>query len=111
MAFLITLLTSTDQPWDTYGTSITSGIEMALGIITASLPSLKPLADRLFPNLFPHSSKHTAATPNRYELGSTKQSRGFVSIGSRRDRDEADSTKAITVDYDYNVSVEEHGRY
>ncbi|RDL35273.1 Uncharacterized protein BP5553_07204 [Venustampulla echinocandica] len=111
MAFLITLLTSTDQPWDTYGTSITSGIEMALGIITASLPSLKPLADRMFPNLFPTSKNTSGATPNRYELGSTKQSRGFVSIGSRRDHDEADSTKAIKVDYDYNVTSEQQPRY
>ncbi|KAH8682956.1 hypothetical protein BGZ60DRAFT_467347 [Tricladium varicosporioides] len=63
MAFLITLLDSNDQPWDTFGTSVASGIEMALAIITSSIPGLKPLFDRLFPKFFPNSSKARSRDP------------------------------------------------
>jgi hypothetical protein len=110
MAFLITLLDSNDQPWDTYGTSISSGIEMALAIITSCIPGLKPLVDRTFPRLFASTKSRTRPTnPNDYEMGSGRQGThtGFVTIGSRKgEHDDTDSTKAIKVDYDYSVRVD-----
>lgn len=107
MAFLITLLDSNDQPWDTFGTSVASGIEMALAIITSSIPGLKPLFDRLFPKFFPNSSKARSRGTHQkaYELGSRKQGSGFVSIGNKRDYGDGESTTAIKVDYDYSVQI------
>ncbi|TVY41000.1 hypothetical protein LOCC1_G005288 [Lachnellula occidentalis] len=117
MAFLLTLLTSSDQPWDTYGTSISSGIEMALAIITASLPSLKPLVDRLAPKLFQSTRNRTTAKASDYELGSGRQGThsGFVTIGSMADRQDhtsghgsdGDSTQAIKVNHEYSVRVDD----
>jgi len=115
MAFLLTLLTSSDQPWDTYGTSIASGIEVALAIITASLPSLKPLADRMAPKLFPSTRNRTTHKASDYELGSGRQGThsGFVTIGSMVDNhprghgsSDADSTQAIKVNHEYSVRVD-----
>jgi len=109
MAFLITLLDSNDQPWDTYGTSISSGIEVASGIITSCITGLKPLVDRTFPKLFTSTKSRTRPTnPNEYEMGSKKQGThsGFVTIGSRKgEHDDTDSTKAINVDYNYGVRI------
>ncbi|TVY80824.1 hypothetical protein LSUE1_G004009, partial [Lachnellula suecica] len=115
MAFLITLLDSTDQPWDTFGTSVASGIEVALAIITSSIPGMKPLVDRVFPRLFPNSKgRTTVSNTNDYEMGSRKQGThtGFVTIGSRMKEDgDGESMKAIKVDYDYSVRVESKDEY
>lgn len=91
MAFLITLLDSNDQTWDTYGTSIASGWEAALAIITASIPGLKPGFDRIFPKIF-SSTKSGSLTTRRaeYELGpsGTRRERAFESLGTNSERDE-----------------------
>lgn len=133
MVYLITLLTSSDQPWDTYSTSIASGWETALAIITASVPGLKPAFDRLFPRLFPTTrsgSKATKAGGLAYEMGTTTKSRiggarsnGFEMMGSGDERrvvggrgaqgeGDGDSTIAINergikVDYEYYVRSED----
>ncbi|KAF8849938.1 hypothetical protein BDZ45DRAFT_697162 [Acephala macrosclerotiorum] len=131
MVYLITLLTSTDQPWDTYSTSIASGWETALAIITASVPGLKPAFDRLFPRLFPMTrsgSKATGAGGLGYEMGTTTKSRiggarskGFEMMGSGDERrigramggeGDGDSTTAISergikVNYEYHVRSED----
>ncbi|TVY91804.1 hypothetical protein LAWI1_G003018 [Lachnellula willkommii] len=113
MAFLLTLLTSNDQPWDTYGTSIASGIEIALAIITASLPSLKPLVDRLAPKMFPSTRSRSTAKATDYELGSGRRGThsGFVTIGSAADYpgghgSDGESTQAIMVNQEYSVKVD-----
>lgn len=92
MAFLITLLDSNDPTWDTYGTSIASGWETALAIITTSIPGLKPGFDRIFPKIF-SSTKSGSVTTRRaeYELGpagTRRRERGFESLGTTSEREE-----------------------
>lgn len=116
MVYLITLLTSNDQPWDTYSTSIASGWETALSLICASVPGLKPAFDRAFPKMFPSTNSGSRRTNAlAYEMSATKSrigrgGRGFENLSSRRDVDgDSSSTAAINnessikVQYDYHV--------
>ncbi|KAH8590500.1 hypothetical protein B0O99DRAFT_551988 [Bisporella sp. PMI_857] len=107
MAFLITLLTSKDPTWDTYGTSIASGWETALAIICACVPGLKPMFDRIFPRLFPTTQAKSSNLGYELGTGGNPTSKGFTEIGTdnnrSKDRDGGDSTRAIKVDYEYMV--------
>lgn len=103
MAFLITLLKSTDPTWDTYGTSIASGWEVALAIITASVPGMKPLFDKIFPRVFPTTAAGSSGT-NVYELSTSGHgTTGFVSLGKSKKNGDGESTRGIKVDYEYQV--------
>ena len=108
MAFLITLLTSTDPTWDTYGTSIASGWETALAIVTACIPGLKTLLDKVFPKIIPSTKAGTteyAADPFEMKSGTRikgGRDRGFEELGPKHDEDH-DSTTEIKVNYEYSV--------
>lgn len=50
---------TTDPTWDFVGVAIWTSIELNTAVICACLPTLKPLASRLFPRLLPSSRSHT----------------------------------------------------
>ncbi|KAE9372996.1 hypothetical protein N431DRAFT_338054 [Stipitochalara longipes BDJ] len=52
---LYVISVSKDPTWDNVPTSICSNIEVYLGIICASLPTIKPILERLFPNAMARS--------------------------------------------------------
>lgn len=52
-----------DSTWDNTNAAVWSYIELAIGVLAASLPTLKPLMARLFPRLF----KSTQADQYRYD--------------------------------------------
>ncbi|KAE8154997.1 hypothetical protein BDV25DRAFT_170321 [Aspergillus avenaceus] len=61
MVYIVKLYQSSDPSWDTFGVSVSSGIEVAIAIIASSIPSIKPIVDILFPRLFPTvNASHTA---------------------------------------------------
>ncbi|KAJ5528767.1 hypothetical protein N7527_002160 [Penicillium freii] len=107
MVYIVKLYQSRDPSWDTFGISISSGIEIAVAIIAASIPATKPLMHRLFPRLVPsstgdsHSASHrvhpsgsrSQSTPRRYPRDSLP-----LSLFTRRegsDTGDDESTKAI----------------
>ncbi|OJZ88735.1 hypothetical protein ASPFODRAFT_159216 [Aspergillus luchuensis CBS 106.47] len=60
MVYIVKLYESTDSSWSTFGVSVSSGIEVAIAIVAASLPSTKPVIDLIFPKLFSTTAKsHT----------------------------------------------------
>lgn len=60
MVYIVKLYHSRDPSWSTFGVSVSSGIEVAVAIIAASLPGIKPVIDLIFPRLFP------TTTPKSY---------------------------------------------
>ncbi|KAJ5929214.1 hypothetical protein N7454_007062 [Penicillium verhagenii] len=51
MAYIVKLYESSDPTWDTFGVSIWSGIELAVAIIAASIPAIKPLCGCPLPGI------------------------------------------------------------
>ncbi|RDH18482.1 hypothetical protein M747DRAFT_240792 [Aspergillus niger ATCC 13496] len=62
MVYIIKLYESNDPSWSTFGVSVSSGIEVAVAIIAASLPSTKPVMDLIFPRLFSTSADKSHTT-------------------------------------------------
>lgn len=111
MAFLITLLKSDDPTWDTFGTSICSGVEMALALLAASVPGTHPILQRIFPTWFEdtnaisdrntghnngggHSSYRDARRPIALEtIGGTKM--------TRKNALDSDSSRAMVLETDF----------
>lgn len=111
MIYIIKLYQSADPSWDTFGVSVSSGIEIAVAIIAASIPGTRPIVDKIFPRLFSSTGTYDASS-QRYGTSSgvdgghrrRRQSRGEVQLSvftSKRDRDrerdrgDDDSMKAI----------------
>lgn len=106
MVYIVKLYQSSDPSWDTFGISISSGIEIAVAIIAASIPATNPIMNKLFPRLFPSSSggsqsasrrgyhpgSRIESTSRRYQSNSIPLSRFTRRQGSDTDDE---STKAI----------------
>ncbi|PYI06942.1 hypothetical protein BO78DRAFT_418090 [Aspergillus sclerotiicarbonarius CBS 121057] len=65
MVYIVKLYQSPDPSWSTFGVSVSSGIEVAVAIIAASLPSTKPLIDLVFPKLFTTTASRSQTTTQR----------------------------------------------
>ncbi|KAJ5804405.1 uncharacterized protein N7518_000708 [Penicillium psychrosexuale] len=106
MVYIVKLYQSSDPSWDTFGISISSGIEIAVAIIAASIPATNPIMNKLFPKLFPssagispsasrrgyHPGSRIESTSRRYQRDSIPLSRFTRREGSDTDDE---STKAI----------------
>ncbi|KAF9252387.1 hypothetical protein LCP9604111_2383 [Penicillium roqueforti] len=106
IVYIVKLYQSSDPSWDTFGISISSGIEIAVAIIAASIPATNPIMNKLFPRLFPSSSggsqsasrrgyhpgSRIESTSRRYQSNSIPLSRFTRRQGSDTDDE---STKAI----------------
>lgn len=64
---------SKDITWDNPGTAIWSSVELNTGIICASLPALRALVSRYFPDLFPSRAQSNGPTG---DSGTGSRSRG-----------------------------------
>ncbi|PWY66522.1 hypothetical protein BO94DRAFT_613767 [Aspergillus sclerotioniger CBS 115572] len=64
MVYIVKLYQSTDPSWSTFGVSVSSGIEVAVSIIAASLPGTKPVIDLIFPRLF-STTANKSHTPSQ----------------------------------------------
>lgn len=107
MVYIVKLYQSSDPSWDTFGISISSGIELAVAIIAASIPATKPLMNKLFPRLVPSSTGESHSVNHGiYPSGSRSQSTPRrhprysipLSLFTRRegsDTGDDESTKAI----------------
>lgn len=107
MVYIVKLYQSSDPSWDTFGISISSGIEIAVAIIAASIPATKPIMNKLFPKLVPSSTGESQSVNHRdYPSGSRNHSgpRRYrrdsipLSLFTRRkgsDTGDDESTKAI----------------
>ncbi|RAH68304.1 uncharacterized protein BO66DRAFT_377611, partial [Aspergillus aculeatinus CBS 121060] len=51
MVYIVRLYRGVDQSWHSVDVSIWSGVELALGIVAASVPSLRPVLDQLAPGV------------------------------------------------------------
>ncbi|OQE32821.1 hypothetical protein PENFLA_c001G09897 [Penicillium flavigenum] len=68
MVYIVQLYQSSDPSWDTFGVSISSGIELAVAIIAASIPATKPIVNKLFPKLFPRTTGGSRSASHRAHL-------------------------------------------
>lgn len=66
MVYIVQLYRGSDPSWDTFDVSIWSGVELAVAIITASLPAIRPLLTTLFPRLLP--STRGVSRPANYGM-------------------------------------------
>ncbi|GKZ34457.1 hypothetical protein AbraIFM66950_004732 [Aspergillus brasiliensis] len=96
MVYIVKLYQSSDPSWSTFGVSVSSGIEVAVAIIAASLPSTKPVIDLLFPRLF-----STTATAEKSHTLTTSQ-RAYVNRASGRSHRQHDEISLVhlTVEFD-----------
>ncbi|GKZ19790.1 hypothetical protein AbraCBS73388_004778 [Aspergillus brasiliensis] len=94
MVYIIKLYESSDPSWSTFGVSVSSGIEVAVAIIAASLPSTKPVIDLIFPRLF-----STTATADKSH---TMSQRAYVNRASGRSHRQHDEISLVhlTVEYE-----------
>ncbi|PYH44683.1 uncharacterized protein BP01DRAFT_341929 [Aspergillus saccharolyticus JOP 1030-1] len=60
MVYIVQLYTGSDRSWDNVSVAICSGVELALGIIAASIPSLKPMIHKWVQGF--HIQKSEAST-------------------------------------------------
>ncbi|GFN18562.1 ChrR Cupin-like domain family protein [Aspergillus tubingensis] len=74
MVYIIKLYESTDPSWSTFGVSVSSGIEVAISIIAASLPSTKPVIDLIFPKLFSTTAKSHTTSGRLYPIQASGRS-------------------------------------
>ena len=74
MVYIIKLYESTDPSWSTFGVSVSSGIEVAISIIAASLPSSKPVIDLIFPKLFSTTAKSHTTSGRLYPIQASGRS-------------------------------------
>lgn len=75
MVYIVQLYRGSDPSWDTFGVSIWSGIELAVAIIAASLPAIKPLSSILFPRLLPSTRfRSRPANYGMHHLSTQKES-------------------------------------
>ncbi|KAI9733964.1 MAG: hypothetical protein M1834_002621 [Cirrosporium novae-zelandiae] len=123
MVYIVNLYTGDDASWNTYGVSIWSGIELAVGIITTSIPGIKPLFDYVFPRVF-RSTRSGSLRPSKsmpygtYGTGRSRNASSSIPLGSYMGRDDendrrhhgsdedGDSTKAITREIVVEVTSE-----
>ena len=107
MIFIVKLYQSSDPSWDTFGVSISSGIEIAVAIIAASIPGTRPIVDKMFPRLFTSTFDRGGETSQRFGTISAEERRRYQSrseiplsvFTTKRDpgadREDDDSMKAI----------------
>ncbi|PYH35096.1 uncharacterized protein BO87DRAFT_396275 [Aspergillus neoniger CBS 115656] len=74
MVYIIKLYESTDPSWSTFSVSVSSGIEVAISIIAASLPSTKPVIDLIFPSLFSTTAKSHTTSGRLYPIQASGRS-------------------------------------
>ncbi|RAK94984.1 uncharacterized protein BO80DRAFT_489043 [Aspergillus ibericus CBS 121593] len=106
MVYIVKLYQSTDPSRSTFGVSVSSGIEVAVAIIAASLPSTKPVMDLIFPRLFSTTATRSQATSQRpYTNRASRTSRShrqhneifLVHLATKEgDYGESDSTTTIS---------------
>ncbi|OJJ73310.1 hypothetical protein ASPBRDRAFT_121802 [Aspergillus brasiliensis CBS 101740] len=94
MVYIVKLYQSSDPSWSTFGVSVSSGIEVAVAIIAASLPSTKPVIDLLFPRPF-----STTATADKSH---TMSQRAYVNRASGRSHRQHDEISLVhlTVEFE-----------
>ncbi|RAL07923.1 uncharacterized protein BO97DRAFT_462222 [Aspergillus homomorphus CBS 101889] len=59
MVYIVKLYQGSDQSWHSVDVSIWSGVELALGIVAASIPSLRPILNQISPRVFASSARRS----------------------------------------------------
>jgi hypothetical protein len=89
---------SQDPTWDNIGAAIWSCIELNVAIITSSIPTLRPLFNRLLPGFGLSSAKTDRATYLRYGSASGGVRSGTKSATARVKQMQSTSIEELTLD-------------
>ncbi|KAL9109427.1 MAG: hypothetical protein Q9227_005934 [Pyrenula ochraceoflavens] len=73
---------SKDVTWDNVDAGAWSSVEINVGILCATLPSLRPLITRLFPRLL-HGSSHARASPHAAAAAAAAAAPQRIAVGEK----------------------------
>ncbi|KAH7006752.1 hypothetical protein EDB80DRAFT_841889 [Ilyonectria destructans] len=104
LAYIVNYGKFGDWLWDSYNLTIWSAVELNVGIIAGSLPSLRPIFKRFLGSIYGKGTrKATTSGKANYPHGSFLSGKNWQSLpGSRRDEiaDDTSSQKAINSGHD-----------